>query len=68
MKKKEIKTNLPEFAHECMDRTFVSMDAFNNYVSDHPYMKVNKKARKQALKVQKEMAKLYDMVGKDACK
>lgn len=65
-KKDKHKKQKQHYASEVMDRAFVSMDSFNEYVLGNRYMKYDKKALKKALKINRKMWDLYQLLGNEA--
>ncbi len=65
-KKNKHKIQKKHYVNEVMDRAFVSMDSFNEYVLGNRYMKYDKKAKKKALKISRKMWSLYQLLGNKA--
>lgn len=53
----------PGLAHELVDRVHCIEDAFSRAVLEHDSLKLDKKLTKRALKVAKQLAKLYQEAG-----
>lgn len=51
------------FAHESLDRMFLIMDMFDQYVLDHPFVNMTPHLKVCAEKLSEDMAKMYQMIG-----
>jgi len=56
-------TKLTEFHwHEALDRAFVAMDSFNQYVAEHPAIEQTAALKKQAGQISELMYRLHNSI------
>lgn len=56
------------FAHEALDRTYLSLDQFEEYVAKHPFIDQTPHLKEQAEKVISVMHDMYQMIGTESFK
>lgn len=58
------KTKLDKYhAHEALDRAYLSVDQFEEYVAKHPFVSQTQHLSEHADKVISMMGKMYQMIG-----
>lgn len=56
------------FAHESLDRTFLVMDMFDEYVVKHPFVGQNQELLLMAREITDKMSDLYQAIGREYVK
>lgn len=53
------------YAHESLDRMFLVMEMFNQYVLDHPFVEKTPRLKARAEKLSEDMMKMYQRIGSE---
>ena len=53
------------YKHEALDRTALIIDAIYMNLEEHPYVKANKKVKKNIVKAMKFLSNAYQLIGSD---
>lgn len=56
------------FAHESLDRTFLVMDMFDEYVANHPFVKQTPELLTKAQELIEMMSDMYQAIGREYAK
>lgn len=53
------------YAHESLDRMFLVMELFHEYVLDHPFVEKTPHLKTQAEKLGEDMMEMYQQIGRE---
>lgn len=53
------------YAHESLDRMFLVLEMYNQYVLDHPFVHHTPHLKQRAEQLYEDMAKMYHEIGRE---